>query len=139
MVKAKPWSKQLDDVAAFARDFRFKDNGIGLDFAQKEQLTKFFRKARELYPDYFVRTDQAFVSGEDMIIQWTLQFTITEPFYGGLTRRLPISISGVSIVRMRPLAFQRRRSVGRSPGACEQPQPGALCIDRGKPSQEIFG
>lgn len=28
---------QIEDaVAAFARDFRFKDNGIGLDFAEKE-------------------------------------------------------------------------------------------------------
>jgi hypothetical protein len=46
-----------------------------------------------------VRTDGTLVSGEDVIIQWTLQFTLTEPFYGGLTRKLPISISGVSIVR----------------------------------------
>lgn len=91
---------QIEDaVAAFAGDFRFKDNGIGLDFAEKEQLTQFFRKARELYPDYFVRTDGTLVSGEDVVIQWTLQFTLTEPFYGGLTRKLPISISGVSIVR----------------------------------------
>jgi SnoaL-like polyketide cyclase len=91
---------QIEDaVAAFASDFRFKDNGIGLDFAEKEQLTEFFRKARELYPDYFVRTDGKLVSGDDVIIQWTLQFTITEPFYGGLTRSLPMSISGVSIVR----------------------------------------
>ena len=91
---------QIEDaVAAFARDFRFKDNGIGLDFAEKEQLTEFFRKARELYPDYFVRTDGTLVSGADVITQWTLQFTVTEPFYGRLTRRLPISISGVSIVR----------------------------------------
>jgi len=91
---------QIEDaVAAFARDFRFKDNGIGLDFAEKEQLTEFFRKARKLYPDYFVRTDGTLVSGADVITQWTLQFTITEPFYGGLTRRLPLSIPGVSIVR----------------------------------------
>ena len=91
---------QIEDaVAAFVTDFRFKDNGIGLEFAEKEQLTEFFRKARELYPDHFVRTDGILVSGADVITQWTLQFTITEPFYGGLTRSLPISISGVSIVR----------------------------------------
>ena len=91
---------QIEDaVAAFAGDFRFKDNGIGLDFAEKEQLTQFFRKARDLYPDYFVRTDGMLVSGANVITQWTLQFTISEPFYGGLTRRQPISIPGVSIVR----------------------------------------
>jgi hypothetical protein len=61
-------------------------------------LTEFFRKARELYPDYFVQADQAFVSGEHVITQWTLQVRVSEPFYAGLTRRIPISIAGVSIV-----------------------------------------
>jgi len=65
----------------------------------KERLTEFFRKTRELYPDYFLQADQTFVSGEHVITQWTLQVTITEPFCAGLTRRIPISIAGVSIVR----------------------------------------
>jgi hypothetical protein len=57
-----------------------------------------FRKTRELYPDYFLQADETFVSGEHVITQ-TRQVTITEPFYVGLTRRLPISIAGVSVVR----------------------------------------
>ena len=65
----------------------------------KERLTEFFRKTRELYPDYFLQVDQTFVSGDHVITQWILQVTITEPFYAGLTRRIPISIAGVSIVR----------------------------------------
>jgi steroid delta-isomerase-like uncharacterized protein len=89
-----------DAIAYFATDFRYQDHGIGLEFKDKERLTEFFRKARELYPDYFVRVDQTFVSGEHVITQWTLQVTITEPFYGGLTRRIPISIAGASIVRL---------------------------------------
>jgi steroid delta-isomerase-like uncharacterized protein len=89
-----------DAIAYFAADFRYQDHGIGLEFKDKERLTEFFRKARELYPDYFVRVDQTFVSGEHVITQWTLQVTITEPFYGGLTRRIPISIAGASIVRL---------------------------------------
>ena len=88
-----------DAVACFTRDFRYKDHGIGLEFRDKERLTEFFRKARELYPDYFLQADQTFVSGEHVITQWTLQVTITEPFYAGLTRRTPISITGVSITR----------------------------------------
>lgn len=92
--------EQIDDaVACFTTDFRYKDHGIGLEFRDKERLTEFFRKTRELYPDYFLQADQTFVSDEHVITQWTLQVTITEPFYAGLTRRILISIAGVSIVR----------------------------------------
>ena len=92
--------EQIEDaVACFTTDFRYKDHGIGLEFKDKERLTEFFRKTRELYPDYLLQEDQTFVSGEHVITQWTLQVTITEPFYAGLTRRIPISITGVSIVR----------------------------------------
>ena len=92
---------QIEDATAcFATDFRYKDHGIGLEFTDKQRLTEFFRKARELYPGYFVQADQTFVSGEHVITQWTLQATLSEPFYAGLTRRIPISIAGVSIVRV---------------------------------------
>ena len=92
--------EQIEDaVACFSTDFRYKDHGIGLEFTDRERLTEFFRKTRELYPDYFLHVDQTFVSGEHVITQWTLQVTITEPFHAGLTIRIPISIAGVSIVR----------------------------------------
>jgi steroid delta-isomerase-like uncharacterized protein len=87
-------------TACFAADFRYQDHGIGLEFRDKERLTEFFRKARELYPDYFVRTDETFVSGEHVITQWMLKVTIKEPFYGGLTWNHPLSLPGVSIVRV---------------------------------------
>jgi steroid delta-isomerase-like uncharacterized protein len=89
-----------DATAAFASDFWYQDHGIGLEFREKERLTEFFRKARELYPDYFVRADRTFVSGEHVITQWTLKVTIKEPFYGGLTWNHPLSLPGVSIVRV---------------------------------------
>jgi steroid delta-isomerase-like uncharacterized protein len=93
--------KEIEDATAyFATDVRYQDNGIGLEFSDKERLTEFFQKARELYPDYFVRTDQMFVSAEHVITQWTLQVTIAEPFYAGLTRRTLISTAGASIVRI---------------------------------------
>jgi steroid delta-isomerase-like uncharacterized protein len=93
--------KQIEDATAyFAEDFRYQDHGIGLVFSDKERLTEFFRKTREHYPDYFVRADQTLVSGEHVITQWTLQGTIKEPFYGALTRNHPLSLPGVSIVRV---------------------------------------
>jgi steroid delta-isomerase-like uncharacterized protein len=93
--------KQIEDATAyFATDFQYQDHGIGLEFSDKERLNEFFQKARELYPDYFVRADQTFVSGDHVITQWTLRVTISEPFYSGLTRKLPLSLSGVSIVRV---------------------------------------
>jgi steroid delta-isomerase-like uncharacterized protein len=93
--------EQIEDaIACFAADFRYQDHGIGSEFRHKERLTEFFRKTRELYPDYFLRTDQTFLSGDHVITQWTLQGTISEPFYSGLTRNLPLSLPGVSIVRV---------------------------------------
>ena len=92
--------QQIEDaVACFTTDCRYRDHGIGLEFGGKERLNEFFRKIRELYPDYFLQADQTFVSGEHVITQWKLQVTITEPFYAGLIRTNPISIAGVSIVR----------------------------------------
>ena len=92
--------EQIEDtVACFTTEFRYRDHGIRLEFRDKERLIEFFRKTRELYPGYFLQVGQTFVSGEHVITQWTLQVTITEPFYAGLTRRIPISIAGVSIAR----------------------------------------
>ena len=91
---------QIDDaIARFAEEFRFKDHGIGLEFKDKERLTEFFQKTRELYPDSLLQTDTIFVSGDHMITEWTLQATLTEPFYGGLSRKVRVSLQGVSIVR----------------------------------------
>jgi hypothetical protein len=47
--------KQIEDaVTCFTTDFRYKDHGTGMEFRDKERLTEFFRKTRELYPDYFL-------------------------------------------------------------------------------------
>ena len=86
-------------VACFADEFTFNDHGIGLEFNDKEQLAEFFHKTRELYPDSFLQTDAIFVSGDRVITEWTLQFTLTEPFYGPHSRKLRASLRGASIVR----------------------------------------
>ncbi|HEY3620625.1 MAG TPA: nuclear transport factor 2 family protein [Candidatus Sulfotelmatobacter sp.] len=87
-------------VNQFSEEFAFNDYGIGLEFRDKARLAEFFGKARELYPDSFLKTNRAFVSGDHVITEWMLRVTVTEPFYAGLTRRVPISLPGVSVVRM---------------------------------------
>jgi len=87
-------------LAGFAEEFQFKDYGIGLEFRNKKRLGEFFYKTRELYPDSFWQANTIFVSGNRVITEWTLQFTLTEPFYGGLKRTLKVSVQGVSIVRI---------------------------------------
>ena len=86
-------------IAGFAEEFRFKDHGIGLEFKDKERLAEFFHQTRELYPDSVLLTDTIFVSEDHVITEWTLQATLTEPFYGQLTRKVRVSLRGVSIVR----------------------------------------
>ncbi|HET8922001.1 MAG TPA: ester cyclase [Candidatus Acidoferrum sp.] len=88
-----------DAMARFADEFTFKDHGIALEFKDKERLAEFFQKTRELYPDSLLQTDRIFVSGDHVITEWTLQATLTEPFYGGLSRKVLVSVHGVSVVR----------------------------------------
>jgi hypothetical protein len=76
-----------------------KYHGIGLEFSEKERLAEFFRKTRELYPDSSLQTDAIFVSGDHVIIRWSLHVTLTEPFYGQLSRKVSVELQGVSIVR----------------------------------------
>jgi hypothetical protein len=63
-------------------------------------LGEFFQKSRELYPDSSMQTDKILVSGDYVVTEWTLRATLTEPFYGGLSRRVPISLHGASVVRI---------------------------------------
>ena len=86
-------------IARFAKEFRFKDHGLGLEFNDKDRLAEFFRKSREFYPDSFLQTDTIFLSGDQLITEWTLQTVVTEPFYGQLTRQVRVSLPGISIVR----------------------------------------
>jgi hypothetical protein len=87
-------------TASFAEGFHFNDHGIELEFTDSRRLADFFSKARELYPDSSLRTDGVLVSGEYVTIQWMRQTVLTEPFYGGRSRKIPISLHGASIVRI---------------------------------------
>jgi ketosteroid isomerase-like protein len=88
-----------DVIACFAERFEFNDRGLGLKFNNPRRLAEFFRKERELYPDSSLQTDKIIVSGNHVIIEWTLRNTLTEPFYGGLKRKVPIELHGASVVR----------------------------------------
>jgi ketosteroid isomerase-like protein len=87
-------------TACFAETCEFNDRGIGLQFKDRVRLAKFFQKTRELYPDSSLQTDRVLVSGDYVLIEWTLRTTLTEAFYGGLSRKVPISLHGASIVRI---------------------------------------
>jgi steroid delta-isomerase-like uncharacterized protein len=87
-------------VDEFADKFKFTDHGIGLEFDSKERLSEFFTKTRELYPDAQLKTEAIFVNGEDVVIEWAFRATASESFFGALkSRRIPVAIRGVSVVR----------------------------------------
>ena len=87
-------------TAYFAERFQFIDHGIDLEFTDLRRLADFFNKDRELYPDYSLRTDRVLVSGDYVTIQWIRHTVLTEPFFGGLSRKVAISEHGASIVRI---------------------------------------
>ena len=89
-----------DALVDFAEEFRFKDHGIGLEFKDKQRLAEFFYKTRELYPDSVLHADTIFDAGNRVITEWTLRFTLTEPFCGGLKRTVKVFVHGASIVRI---------------------------------------
>ena len=86
-------------IARFVDKLTFKDHGLGLAFTDPERLAAFFRKTRELYPDACLETHTIFVSGEHVSMAWTLHTSVTEPFYGGRSRKVHVSVHGASIVR----------------------------------------
>ena len=93
-------SRRINEaIANFAEEFRFKDHGIDLDFNDKERLAEFFQKNREFYPDSFIQTDTILISGDRVAVEWTVRATLIELSFGGLSRTVPISLQGVSMVR----------------------------------------
>ena len=89
-----------DAVALFADQFSFKDHGIRLEFNTKDRLAEFFAKARELYPDSRLQTEEIFVSGSNALAEWTLQATVIEPAFGNCRWKIPLSLHGASVVRI---------------------------------------
>jgi steroid delta-isomerase-like uncharacterized protein len=86
-------------IARFAEEFTFKDRGIGLEFKDKERLAEFFQKTREFFPDSFLHIDSILVSVDHVVSEWTLHTTVTEPLFGGVSRKVQVALYGVSVVR----------------------------------------
>ena len=89
----------VEATTRFAEEFRFTDHGIGLEFKDRSRLIEFFCKVREFYPDSSLITNRVFTSGDHVILEWTYRATITEPFYGGHSLKVPISVQGASVVQ----------------------------------------
>ena len=87
-------------TACFAQKFQFNDRGIGLEFNDRERLAEFFQKTREFYPDSSLQTVRILVSSDYVTTQWILHTVLTEPFFGALSRKVPISLHGASIIRI---------------------------------------
>ena len=91
----------VEAAEQFRDQFTFTDHALGLEFKDKERLTEFLAKAREFFPDT-QRTDNTIWSSEDGVItEWTLTATLSEPFLGGLVRRVPIHVQGMSVVQVK--------------------------------------
>ena len=88
-----------DAVADFAENFRFNDRGLGLEFTDRERLLEFFRKERELYPSSSFQINNILVAEDHVIAEWVLKYSVKEPFYGNLSRNVPVSLRGVSVAR----------------------------------------
>jgi len=66
-----------------------------LEFKDKGRWTEFFQKAWEYFPDSFLQADSILVSLDQVVSEWTLHTSMTEPFYGALSRKVQILLHGV--------------------------------------------
>src|SRR5215469_17239173 len=86
-------------IDAFGDDFTFSDQALALQFTDKERLSQFFLKGRELFPDMALDVLATFSCEEHVIAEWKVTGTETLS-YGSLRYRFPISYQGTSIVRI---------------------------------------
>jgi 2-phospho-L-lactate guanylyltransferase (CobY/MobA/RfbA family) len=86
-------------IDAFGDDFTFSDQALALQFTDKERLSEFFLKGRELFPDMALEVVSTFSCEEYVIAEWKVTGTETLS-YGSLRFRFPISYQGTSIVRI---------------------------------------
>jgi hypothetical protein len=85
-------------VALFDEHFKFDDCALALEFTDKASLTRFFQKARELFPDTRLEAS-LFESGDYAFAEWELTATQSVP-YAWITRHIPINVHGATVVRV---------------------------------------
>jgi SnoaL-like domain len=100
----------ISGVLAYLRNGRFVDasahfaqvthHGIGPEFKDKPRLAEFFAKVQEFYPDSSLTAHRILISGDHVILEWAYRATITEPFFGGASRKIQLSLKGASIIRL---------------------------------------
>jgi steroid delta-isomerase-like uncharacterized protein len=86
-------------VELFADTFSFNDHALALEFTDKQRLTEFLEKSRELFPDSTVEIVSLFQSGGRAVAEGNLAATQTVP-YGSITCRYPVSSHGSTIVQV---------------------------------------
>ena len=101
VVAALSGGKISEAVGAFSDQFTFTDNALGLAFNDKNRLTEFFQKSRELFPDTEVVVTSTFESGDHVIAEWKLTATEVVPYFGSTNYRRPFSLPGVSVVEVK--------------------------------------
>jgi hypothetical protein len=84
---------------AFDDRFTFDDQALKLQFTDKERLSEFFRKGRELFPDTALEVISTFECGNHVVAEWKITAREVMPL-GSMQLRLPISFQGASIVRI---------------------------------------
>jgi steroid delta-isomerase-like uncharacterized protein len=86
-------------VNEFDEHFTFIDNGLELTFTEKARLAEFLQKAHEMFPESVLEVLNIFQWSDYAVAQWKV--TATEVVkYGSMPFRSPISLPGVSIVRI---------------------------------------
>src|SRR5262249_3378050 len=86
-------------IDAFEDNFTFDDQALKLQFTDKERLSEFFRKGRELFPDTALEVISMFECGNHVVAEWKITAREGMPL-GSMQLRLPISFQGASIVRI---------------------------------------
>src|SRR5215467_4673227 len=70
--------KALGEVIdAFGDDFTFSDQALALQFTDKERLSEFFLRGRELFPDMALEVLSTFECGEHLMAEWKITGTET--------------------------------------------------------------
>ena len=90
-----------DLVDEFDAGFTFTDHALGLQFSEKDRLTEFLQKSRELFPDSIIEVISTLESGNTVMVEWKLTATETTSLPGSTRLRLPISLPGATIVQFR--------------------------------------
>jgi ketosteroid isomerase-like protein len=85
--------EQFDDL------FAFNDYALALEFTDKERLTDFLHKSRELFPDTAVEVISIFEYGDHAMAEWKLTATQSAPT-GAISYRFRILVRGTTIVKI---------------------------------------